>query len=136
MYGGLLDRCAVSHMAEIYKRYHSHDIDIGGGIAYFKKVSTTTNISISSGPVRVYICTNFRRYDCSYQSRVDVKKGEAFTVLLVAADQVGQLVGATIQAKNISAKFTNLTFNVISPYDLETLALYASNGPCRNVKYL
>ena len=32
-------------------------------------------------------------------------------------------------AKNISTKCTNLTFNVVSPHDSETLALYASNGP-------
>ena len=70
-------------------------------------------------------------------------------MLLVAVDQAGQPVNATIQtslnsaesglaegqlAKNISARCTNLTFNVVSPHDSETLALYASDGPCGNVE--
>ena len=68
---------------------------------------------------------------------------------LIAVDQVGQPVNATIQAslssaesglsegqlsKNISANCTDFTFNVVSPHDSETLALYASDGPCRNVE--
>ena len=52
LYGGLLDRCAVSQFAEF-------EVDNNGGggdregIAYFKDVSTIANVSISSGPVRV-----------------------------------------------------------------------------------
>ena len=68
---------------------------------------------------------------------------------LVAVDQVDQPVNATIQtflnstesglsegqlAKNIFTKCTNLTFNVFSPHDSDTLALYVSDGPCRNAK--
>ena len=153
LYGGLLDRCAVSQFAEF-------DIDnnTGGGnregIAYFKNVSTIANVSISSGPVRVCFCTNFSStiHDCTDQDRKlnkEVKKGEAFTVSLIALDQVGQPVSATIQAslssaesglsegqlsKNISTNCTDFTFNVVSPHDSETLALYASDGPCRNVE--
>ena len=49
LYGGLLDRCAISQFAEVYKKYG--DIDGGGGLAYFRNVSLATNISISSRPV-------------------------------------------------------------------------------------
>ena len=154
LYGGLLDRCAVSQFAEF-----DLDNNRGGGdregIAYFKDVSNIANVSISSGPVRVCFCTNnfsSSMHDCIDQDRKlskEVKKGEAFTVSLVAVDQVGQPVNATIQAslslaesglgegqlaKNISAECTDFTFNVVSPHDTETLALYASDGPCRNVE--
>ena len=150
LYGGLLDRCTVSQFAEIHENYTPDDIHGGGGIAYFRNVSATTINSTSSGPVRVCLCaTGPGMHDCTYHNQVDVKKGEAFTVLLAAVDQVGQPVSATIQAslnsaesglaegqlsKNISAKCTNITFNVVSSHDSETLALYSSNGPCRNVE--
>ena len=152
------DRCAISLLAEVNLKYAPVDMDRinprGGGIAYFKNVSTIADVSISSGPVRVCFCTNFSSsiHDCTDQDRKlnkEVKKGEAFTVSLVAVDQVGQPVNATIQAslslaesglsegqlsKNIFMNCSDFTFNVVSPHDSETLALYASDGPCRNVE--
>ena len=148
LYGGLLDRCAVSQFAEMHEKYTPHDIHRGGGIAYFRNISATTTISISSGPVRVCLYVNGVD-DCLHHHQYYVRKGEAFMVLLAAIDQVGHPVSATIQAslssaeggldegqlaRNISAKFTNITFNVISPHDSETLALYSSDGPCGNVE--
>ena len=159
LYGGLLDRCAVSQLAEFDQEYYVDNNRGGGnkeGIVYFKNVSTIANVSISSGPVRVCFCTNFSSsmHDCTDQDRKlskEVKKGEAFTVSLVAVDQVGQPVSANIQAslslaesglgegqlsKDISPNCTDFTFNVISPNDSETLDLYASDGPCRNIDEL
>ena len=156
LYGGLLDRCAVSQFAEF-----EVDNNRGGGnregIAYFKNVSTIANVSISSGPVRVCFCSSYM-HNCTDQDRKlnkEVKKGEAFTVSLVAVDQVGQPVNATIQAslsavksglgegqlsKNVivseSWECANFTFNVVSPHGSETLDLYASDGPCRNIDEL
>ena len=92
LYGGLLDRCAVSQFAEF-----DVDNNRGGGnregIAYFKNVSTIANVSVSSGPVQVCFCTiSSSMHDCTDQDRkFKVKKGEAFTVSLIAVDQVGQL---------------------------------------------
>jgi predicted outer membrane repeat protein len=149
LYGGLLDRCAVGQFAEMYMKYIRNDVDRGGGIAYFRNVSNITEVSISSGPVRICLCTDYILYDCTSQGHSDVKKGEMFPVSLVAVDQVGQPVSATVQAslssaesglaegqlvKNMSAECTNLTFNVVSPHDSGALALYASDGPCRNVE--
>ena len=159
LYGGLLDRCTISLFAEVYQKYAPVDIERNnprdGGIAYFKNVSTIiADVSISSDPVRVCFCTNISSsmHDCTDQDRKlnkEVKKGEAFTVSLIAVDQVGQPVCATIQAslssaesglgegqlsKNISTNCTDFTFNVVSPHGSETLALYASDGPCRNVE--
>ena len=159
LYGGLLDRCVVSQFAEVNVNNNRGGGD-REGIAYFKNVSTIANVSISSGPVRVCFCTNFSSsmHDCTDQDRKlnkEVKKGEAFTVSLVAVDQVGQPVSAIIQAslnsaksglgegqlsKNVtvsaSVKCTDFTFNVVSPHGSETLDLYASDGPCRNIDEL
>ena len=54
LYGGLLDRCAVSQFSEFYawSRHDDSDIHVNG-IAYFKNVSITTNISISSRPIQI-----------------------------------------------------------------------------------
>ena len=151
LYGGLLDRCVVSQFAEHYEKYAHGTNDRSSEIAYlyFKSVSITTNISVSSGPVRVCLCTN-NVHDCTQQSHIKlVKKGETFTVSLVAVDQIGQPVDATIQtslnfagsglaegqlARRVYAECNNLTFNVVSPHNSENLTLYASDGPCKDAE--
>ena len=95
LYGGLLDRCAVSQFAEIRNKFTNSFEDGGNGIAYFKNVSISvyyniteynlillpngglatgkhkyteiliTNVSISSRPVWVCHCIN-NVHDCSY----------------------------------------------------------------------
>ena len=45
LYGGLLDRCAVSQFSEIYKLYQHDYEDRGDGILYLKNVSTPTYYS-------------------------------------------------------------------------------------------
>ena len=155
LYGGLLDRCAVSQFAEVHYKYTALDYNSylnqnhkyeGNGVSYFKDISTGETTLISSDPVRVCLCIS-NELNCTHQSHIEVKKGETFTVSLVAIDQIGQLVGATIQtslkfaesglaegqlAKKIPAECTNLIFNVVSPHDSENLTLYASDGPCRD----
>ena len=157
LYGGLLDRCAVSQFAEFYQRYPLDNKDGGGGIAYFRNVTipntyeevvNDTNLSVSSLPVRVCLCINKQYNDCTHQSNIqEVKKGETVTHSVVAVDQIGQPVSATIQtfvhfsesglaecqlARKIPAKCTDLTFNVISPHNSENLTIYASDGPCKD----
>ena len=163
LYGGLLDRCAVSQFAEFYQKYGPLDNkDRGDGIAYFRNVAIPkyiiyhtdeevvidTNLSMSSLPVRVCLCINKQYNDCTYQSNIqEVKKGETVTHSVVAIDQIGQPVSATIQtflhftesglaegqlARKIPAKCTDLTFSVISPHSSENLAIYASDGPCKD----
>ena len=170
LYGGLLDRCAVSPFAEIRNKYPHDFKDRGGGIAYVKNVSTPTtynflgyfdptidfevvidtNLSISSDPVRVCLCFNANQSnDCTHQYYIEVKKGETFTLSVVAVDQNGQSVSATIQtslhffksglaegqlARRIPAECTNLTFNVVSPHKSENLSLFASDGPCKDAE--
>ena len=79
LYGGLLDRCAVSQFAEV-KNTHAPKYRSGksNGIAYFTIVSTAYYDTdryrdllidnVSSSPVRVCLCINSEYYhNCTYQ---------------------------------------------------------------------
>ena len=150
LYGGLLDRCAVSPFAEVHNKYPCAFRNGGDGIAYFKNVSNSTNHSASSDPVQVCLCFNAdRNNECTHQHYTEVKKGQTFTLPVVAVDQVGQPVSATIQtslhftesglaegqlAREIPTECTNLTFNIISSHKSENLSLYASDGPCKDAE--
>ena len=167
LYGGLLDRCAVSPFAEVHITYPHAFKGRGNGINYFKNVSTPTyfdydinnnyleividaNLSVSSDPVQVCLCFNAdQNKDCTHQHYTEVKKGQTFILPVVAVDQIGQPINATIQtslhftesglaagqlAREIPAECTNLTFNIISSHKSENLSLYASDGPCKDVK--
>ena len=132
----------------------------GNGIMYFYDASTPynshyytdvklrTNISISSNPVRVCLCVK-NEHDCTHQKNVGVQKGGLFTFSVVAVDQIGQPVSATVQTSlhftesglaegqlttEIPAECTDLMFNVVSPHNHENLTLYASNGPCKDAE--
>ena len=150
LYGGLLDRCAVSQFGEIYRKY----FNIIGGINYFKNISVgITDASISSDPVRVCPCIN-NVHNCDNKSHNSIiikhiKKGETFPVSFVAVDQVGHPVSAIIRTslnfsdsglgegqleRNISTECTELIFNVVSLHSSEKMILYASGGPCKDAK--
>ena len=149
LYGGLLDRCAVSQSAEVRIKYVEDYEDGGNGIQYLQHVSTITesDVSISSRPVKVCLCIN-DKYNCTHQMHIDVKKGETFNVSLASIDQMNNPVNGLIHAsfnfagsavatgqatREIPDKCTNLTFNVLSPNNSEQLTLYALDGPCRDV---
>ena len=93
------------------------------------------------------LCTG-NTHNCTQQRHVEVKKGDKFTVSLVSLDQVSQPVNGLIHTslkyaesavasgqatRQIPAKCTNLTFNVVSPHSSEKITLYALDGPCRDV---
>ena len=148
LYGGLLDRCAVSTFAELSPFLRVDPEFRTNGLVYFKSVTNSTNLSISSGPVKVCHCDN-EEYDCelNYTLSKSVRKGEVFTVSVVAVDQVSRPVNATIQSslthsesglaegqlfQEIRDKCTDLSFGITSTHDQEELSLYASDGPCRD----
>ena len=140
LYGGLLDRCIPSPLAEVY---HKHSI-IKSGIAYLGNISNITLDTVSSPPVRVCYCNSEGQPDCEYQlPTIRVKRGETFTMSLVAVDQVNHSIGASIiastdgglgegqQNQEVERTCTDLMFNVFSSADLETVTLFA-DGPCGN----
>ena len=149
LYGGLLDRCAVSPFVQEPPYYSGLDPKFKtNGLIHFMSATTSTNLSISSGPVKVCHCDN-EEYDCelNYTLSKSVRKGEVFTVSVVAVDQVSWPVNATIQSslnhsecglaegqlsREIRDECTHLSFSITSTQSREELSLYASDGPCRD----
>ena len=144
LFGGLFDRCVPSSFAEVYIKQPSLKTQYYSGIDYLKDLSNITLDSIASLPVRVCFCNSESEPDCSYQPPpIKVKKGETFNVSLVAVDQANHSVEANIisspttlgafgegqQTQTIGNGCTNLTFNVFSPQDYESIKLFA-DGPC------
>ena len=142
IFGGLLDRCTPSPFAEVHINQPTHY----SGVSYLGNISNITVLdTISSLPVRVCFCNSESEPNCSYQPpTIKVKKGEVFTVPLVAVDQVDHSVDADIisslsspggglsvgqQRQCVERNCTSLSFNVYSPYDSEILTLFA-DGPC------
>ena len=150
LYGGLLDRCAVSQFAEVqHKHKPGQNYEYkGNGLSYFKDISIGENSLISSHPVQVCLCT-VNEHICSNHSHIEIKKGQTFKLSVVAVDQIGIPVSATIQtslnfagsgldegqlARKIPAECTDLTFNIVSLHNSENLTLYALDGPCKDAE--
>ena len=146
LFGGLLDRCIPSQFAELL---FSNETIYYSGVTYLQNISNNTQLdSVSSRPVRVCFCNSEHKPDCSYQVPIiTVKKGEAFNVSVVAVDQVNNTVDANIsssfsslnggfgegqQNQNVRSNCSDLTYNVFSPHNSETINLFA-DGPCGNV---
>ena len=148
LFGGLLDRCIASPFAEIYLNYVNTPIDkIYDGVSYFKGISNIVPDTVSSYPVKVCFC-NDGQPDCSFKLPIKkVKKGQSFTVTLVAIDQVNHTIsnttihsyltfvesgfgeGQLIQKTQDSC--TDLTYSITTTHDSERLIIYAE-GPCRD----
>ena len=110
------------------------------------QISNIMNMSISSRPVKVCLCID-NEYNCTHQRRIEVKKGETFTISLASIDEINHPVNGLIHAslnfagsavasgqatREIPAKCTNLTFNVFSPHSSEQLTLHALDRPCKD----
>ena len=87
LYGGLLDRCAVSRYAEVRIQYTKEYEDGENGIMYLKHISNITDTSISSQPLKMCLCIN-NEHNCTHQRRIEVKKGETFNISLASIDQI------------------------------------------------
>ena len=143
LFGGLLDRCIPNQFAELL---YTDEPIYYSGVTYLQNISNITQLdSISSKPVRVCFCNSKHELDYSYQlPTITVKKGETFNVSVVAVDQVNNTVDANIfsylssfnsgfgagqQIKKLGRNCTDLTYNVYSPHNSETINLFA-DGPC------
>lgn len=143
IFGGLLHRCSIVQPIIQGIFFNSN--------SYFRRVANVSSVHlVSSRPVRVCMCTNGHP-NCTVRrhSSYVVKKGEKFSISLVAVDQIEHPVSATIQSllgsnasgllegqltRTIAGGCTDLDFNIISPKNSEKLSLYASDGPCRNAE--
>ena len=155
LYGGLLDRCGASPFAEIFQKYTNFTPSSLSATSYIVEITDleiqdlNSTKMISSYPVRVCFCRD-NRPDCSYNPQQKfVRKGETFTVSLVAVDQINNTIsnskihasvrtdsetklgeGQSIQLTNESC--TDMTYSILSPRNSEKLHLYAE-GPCMSV---
>ena len=145
LFGGLLDRCMLNRTLQIFA-----GIPVSDAFKYFLDISNISSASltdvVSSRAVRVCFCRG-KRSDCAYRHPpINVTKGAAFNVTIAAVDHVNNTVSADIissispqgdllqgQQHHVEANCTSLTFTVQSPYNTETLVMYAS-GPCKDSK--
>ena len=139
IYGGLLDRCIPSPFSSIYPSHEVKKIQYKG-IRYLHDNSNISLNSISSQPVQVQFCNHS-------QAEFAIKRGGNFTVSVVAMDQANHQVNATIMSTlsssaytevdqriiDISATCTNLTYNVFSCGDSDSVTMTVfDKGPCRD----
>ena len=146
LYGGLLDRCTVTHLASSFFKPDSIFTEMTG-INYFKSVSNIGSMElIASNPVRICFCFDSKP-NCSVKSLpVQTQKDRTFNVSISAFDHVGHprkaLILAEIdsstgslgegqQSQEIDDQCTLLSFSVTSVASNETIAIYA-DGPCGN----
>ncbi len=146
LYGGLLDRCAVSEYAEL--RDNSSIVN-ASPLTYFDTliINSTTNFSdseIASDPVRVCFCEYDKTINCTKTLDILSKPGQGFIITLLAVNQlcvpveskviaylsgnVSSHLGEDQLEHNIDATCTDLEFSVFSTHS-EKLTLYA-DGPC------
>ena len=147
VFGGLLDRCRPSPLAEVKHQRHSALTSMSfSGVTYLQTVSNIALDSIASQPVRVCFCRGGKS-DCNYNHPpIRVKKGETFTVSLTAVDQVNCSVPANItsslsssdsglgegqQSRGVNGSCTDLDFNVFSRVLSDKITLSA-DGPCKD----
>ena len=146
IYGGLLDRCAINQNAEIVRYFPEYKNR--SGVDYVMATTNTRLGQISSDAVRVEFCLNNVISPKYNHPNVSIKKGEMFTISLVAVDQVGNPLNATIinsfQSKSGNGQLgvgqveqqvvnqcTELEYNVYSQDNSAQIHIYA-DGPCTN----
>ena len=152
LYGGLLDRCGASPFAEIFIKYRNSTPSSLSATFYMVNITDldiqdfNSTEMISSDPVRVCFCRD-NQPDCSYHPQPEsVRKGETFTVSLVAVDHINNTIanstihayvsleaklgeGQSLQQTSGDGSCTDLTYSILSPHNSEKLHLYA-DGPC------
>ena len=146
LFGGLLDRCTISPLT--VRNYFNPTYK--NSVMYFTQITVIKKLnSISSGPVKICFCKPRRKPDCSYHPPpIQTMKGHTFTLLLVAVDQVNNIIpNVTIRSylssslgglgenqlnQSTGQACTNLNFSIYSPHSSEELILYA-DGPCKDV---
>ena len=138
LYGGLLDRCTVNTLAELYNTMSS-----GEDYIMNKTVKFSNRSTITSEPLQVIYCGKRNH------SIIATPKGGAFKISVKAIDQVGNPVNATIHSsvvtesgvgrlkekqavQRVGNMCTELEYNVFAQDDSALVELYA-DGPCTNL---
>ena len=173
IYGGLLDRCILNCSAELATQFPEYQQSTGfdyirataqlDGLTDYDNLTSNYNPDnlinsitsphveglISSEPVHVCFCLE-NVHNCSYDHpNVYTKKGQLFRLSVVAVDQVGNPINATVISSFVSNNgdlnvdqarqktttiCTQLEYNVYPKGDLRSsqIELYAE-GPCSDI---
>ena len=153
LYGGLLDRCTVSPSASIYnKTFHSNkQVNPVHPLTYFLTeggmgLMLNETDEVASDLLRICFCQE-DVVNCSYElPPISAKKGEKFTIPVVAVDQVNHTISATVrsvardgalgegqQLQNTLEECSYLTFSISSRFKSAELVLYVDNSTCKNL---
>ena len=146
IFGGLLDRCLVNNAF--------NDKNSVSGIEHLQKVSNDQNNitrMISSNPVRVWYCNGTSSGHGLQISqniiKYKIQKGEKIHVPVTAVDQVNRSVSAAISSnmscsnsylgkgqdnQKIASKCTNLTLNIYSSNENETVFIFPKDQCNKN----
>lgn len=107
----------------------------------------TTVSPITSDPLKLCFCVNGLQSCSENVMTISVRRGELFSLSVVAVGQKDMPVPTTIQAylrnsdetalvtpgiRSISGICTNISFQLFTQRETETLILYAADGPCGN----
>ena len=147
LYGGLLDRCTLNTFSEVITviRPYQSRLEIVSLLIHPNEDLKSTDV-ISSDPVRVAFCNN-GQVDHMNHHTLHVRKGETFTLSVMAVDQTRNPVPATIRSyldsesgelgqgqasQNSNETCLGLKYNVVSPKNSEKLIVYA-DGPCNAI---
>ena len=135
LYGGLLDRCSLSPMADIYKT-SIHIATSGFNFLLHESRKTVALKDIASDAVCVCSCQVTELFHCRNTTSVFVQKGKIFNVSVMAVDQVNNTINASIRSsleeENIlgegqqlqhTGDCTNFIFNISSPFEYVDLIL-------------
>ena len=165
LYGGFINRCKPPQLEDngIFDNLIPN-IDIGDNvfdkilpnndaISMFNQLSQLSDSSpvteseVSSDPIQVCICINDASNCASDNVTLSTVRGEKFTISVIALNQVGKAVPASIRAEllsdtgsnaefgelqsiqQIDSKCTDLQYSLFSPDVSEEFVLYAE-GPC------
>ena len=148
IFGGFVDECTLIPLLETQFVQFYYGQSALESITSLKSITEFTSDTVSSYPVKLCFCTingSTSQADCSYQPpTISVRKGQKFTISLVALDQVNHFVDASVhgslsslgagfaegqQIQSVKSNCTELQFNVFSPRDYEKILLHA-NGSC------
>ena len=154
IYGGLLDRCRLSPLADPHYKInmtyyplknYSAETKLVRGLSYLHSISNVQNSDIGSPPVRVCFCRNGQP-DCSFQpDPVSVRRGQLteIPISLAALDQINRPLDKSIIYNRLGSgddlcqhhiqatdgKCTLITFTG-SFNETEDLTLL-TDGPCK-----
>ena len=144
IYGGLFDRCAVSANDVLSVSIGFEDQP--SGLQYLKMISNLNDLksNISSDAVKLCHC-KYQVLNCTNQVvHIKVKRGELFTMSVIAVNQVNRPVPTSVRSyltskesglreaqliQKTTNECTELSFTVSSPMETEKVIMYA-DGPC------